>query len=197
MERDLVERARAGDDEAFEALVRSKVDALYHLALAVLGNPADAQDAIQEAFVSAWRRLADLRDADRFDAWLTRILVSASRDVARSRSRRRLREVPAPSGGPSTVRQGAGAASLPEEAMLDRLAMARPALDEQLADAERFDRAFERLSADERALLVLHHLEGRSVEDIGRRLDIPMGTVKSRLHRARARLEAGLREDGG
>ncbi|MGZ6345812.1 MAG: RNA polymerase sigma factor, partial [Candidatus Limnocylindrales bacterium] len=77
MERDLVERARAGDRDAFEALVRSKVGTLYHLAVAILGQPTDADDATQEAFITAWRRLEDLRDLDRFDAWLTRILVNS------------------------------------------------------------------------------------------------------------------------
>lgn len=193
MERDLVERARAGDSEAFEALVRAKVDTLYHLAVAILGQPADADDATQDAFLTAWQRLDDLRDLDRFDPWLTRILVNTCRSSARRRRRRQVREMPvastlAPSDG------GRGVAADTGEGVLERVAMAQPAFDERTAEADQFDRAFQRLSVEERALLVLHHVEGRSVADVGTALGIPVGTVKSRLHRARGALEGALRE---
>jgi RNA polymerase sigma-70 factor (ECF subfamily) len=181
MERDLVERARAGDREAFEVLVRSKVGTMYHTAVAILGHRADADDATQEAFISAWRRLDDLRDPDRFDAWLTRILVNACRSAIRRRTRRQVREV-------------AARDDWTERARIDQAAVREPAFDESTAEADRFDRAFERLSNDDRALLVLHHLEERSVAEIGVRLGIPTGTVKSRLYRARGALERALRE---
>jgi RNA polymerase sigma-70 factor (ECF subfamily) len=94
MERQLVERARRGDHEAYEALVRRKVDAVYRTALAILGSEADAQDAAQdaeqEALVASWRRLPSLRDPDRFDAWLGRITINA-RTGAASTSQRRCR----------------------------------------------------------------------------------------------------------
>jgi hypothetical protein len=73
MDRPLVERARQGDREAFDAIVRGKVDAVYATALAILGHEADAQDAAQEAFIAAWRSFGTLRDPDRFEAWFGRI----------------------------------------------------------------------------------------------------------------------------
>ena len=91
MERELIEQARAGDRAAFEALVRLKVDAVYGTALAILGHEADAQDAVQEAFVAAWRSLAGLREADRFEAWFGRIVVNACRMSLRKR--RGVREI--------------------------------------------------------------------------------------------------------
>lgn len=78
MDGKLVERARAGDADAFDQLVRERLDAVYMLALGILGEAADARDATQEAFVAAWRKLPTLRDVDRFDAWLDRITVNAS-----------------------------------------------------------------------------------------------------------------------
>src|SRR5918998_6638477 len=87
MERSLVERARAGDRDAFEVLIRQKVDAVYRTAYTILGNAPDAEDATQEAFVSAWRGLRGLRDAERFDAWLGRIVTNACRMAARGRPR--------------------------------------------------------------------------------------------------------------
>ena len=79
MERALVERARTGDRDAFDALVRSRMDAVYRTSLAILGEQADAADATQETFVSAWRHTADLRDPELFDAWLGRINLNACR----------------------------------------------------------------------------------------------------------------------
>ena len=88
---DAVERARTGDRAAFEVLVRSRVDRLHRTACAILGNEADAYDATQDAFLSAWQQLPRLRDVDAFDAWLTRIIVNACR--MRLRARRAVREV--------------------------------------------------------------------------------------------------------
>ena len=90
---DAVERARTGDRAAFEMLVRSRVDRLHRTACAILGNEADAYDATQDAFLSAWQQLPRLRDVEAFDAWLTRIIVNACR--MRLRARRAVREVQA------------------------------------------------------------------------------------------------------
>ena len=185
MERELIEQARAGDRAAFEALVRLKVDAVYGTALAILGHEADAQDAVQEAFVAAWRSLAGLRDVDRFEAWFGRIVVNACRMSLRKR--RGVREITVH--GATSERTGA-----------DGDLLERPSADRPLADvaasADAFDRAFERLTADERALLVLRHHDELPVADIAARLGIPAGTVKSRLFAARRALERALaRED--
>jgi len=99
MERSLVERARAGDRAAFEALVRLRVDAVYRTAYSILGNAADAQDATQEALIDAWRGLPRLREIERFDAWLGRIVTNSCRMSLRHR--RTIRELPMDPDGPA------------------------------------------------------------------------------------------------
>jgi RNA polymerase sigma-70 factor (ECF subfamily) len=137
--------------------------------LAILGREADARDAIQETFINAWRSFASLRDTERFDAWLGRILINQCRMALRHRGR--VREIPMPDSADSTF--------------------ARPAADSPASTSD-FDAAFSRLSADQRALLVLHHLHGYDVREIGRWLGIPSGTVKWRLSRARRALATEL-----
>ena len=186
MERALVERARgigpSGSDirdrAAFDAFVRSRVDAVYRTSLAILGDSADAADATQEAFVSAWRHIDRLRDPDLFEAWFGRIHVNACRAQLRRRGRTRVREIRLPE--PQDQREPAS----PERALADRT-----------ADADVFDRAFARLSVDDRAVLVLHHLQDRPVAEIAAVLGSPEGTIKSRLHRARAALESALAKE--
>jgi RNA polymerase sigma-70 factor (ECF subfamily) len=166
MDRALVERARAGDATAFDGLAGERIDGMYRTALGILGNPADARDATQDALLSAWRSLKSLRDADQFEPWLRRITVNAARMVAR---KRRVREIHMdPDYEPAAV---AGHVS-----------------------ASRFDRAFEQLPVEQRALLLEHHLEGRSVAELAVQLAIPEGTVKSRLHTARNALDRALEE---
>ena len=150
------------------------MDAVYRLTSAILGNEADARDAAQETFVAAWRQIRGLRDADRLDAWLQRIAVNASRMTMRSRGRRRVREIPS-----SEV---VAAAS-------------RVVADETATDAHILDVALRRLPVDQRAILVLHHLEGQSVDEIAAAFGIPVGTAKSRLFTARRSLEAALRAE--
>ena len=91
MDRELLLRARAGDREAFELIVLAKGEPLFRTALAILGSEADARDATQEAFIAAWGSFARLRDTERFDAWLGRILINECRMALRKR--RRVREV--------------------------------------------------------------------------------------------------------
>jgi RNA polymerase sigma-70 factor (ECF subfamily) len=172
MDRELLLRARAGDREAFGLIVVEKGEALLRTAQAILGTEADARDAVQETFVNAWRRLGGLRDAERFDAWLGRILINECRQVLRQR--RRVREV--------ALGTGVAASHLPADDGSD------PA-------SAYFDAAFNRLPVDQRALLVLHHLHGYGVRDIAAWLGIPAGTVKWRLARARRALAAELTND--
>lgn len=188
MERQLIEQARAGDRAAFEALVRLKVDAVYGTALAILGHEADAQDAAQEAFIAAWRSLAGLRDVEKFEAWFGRIVVNACRMSLRRR--RGVREITVHGSGAVDAAGAAGDGDLSERSGTDR------PLADVAASADAFDRAFDRLGADERALLVLRHHDELPVADIAARLGIPAGTVKSRLFAARRALERALaRED--
>ena len=94
LEPSLVARARAGDVDAFEHLVRERADRVVRLAMAIVADETEARDVAQEAFITAWRQLADLRDADRFEAWLTRIVVNKARMSLRSKRRRHIREIP-------------------------------------------------------------------------------------------------------
>ncbi len=154
--------------DAFASIVRSRMDAVYRLALAIAGDDADAADITQDAFVAMWRHLPKLREAARFDAWLHRIVVNTARMAARGRRRRRVREIPngelvATAEAPTTG-----------------------------SDSERLTAALRQLSADQRALLALHHLQGRPVHEIAEILEVPTGTVKSRLFTARQALSAAL-----
>ena len=169
--------ARTGDPSAFEALVEPRVVPMTRTAMAILGSEADARDAVQDALVMAWRELASLRDPDAFDAWLTRILVNRCKRGLRGVATRRVREVPV------DALTGTAEPGSPDSASasLERRAL---------------ERAFERLSIDERTLLVLHHLEGRSLESIAAVLKVPTGTAKSRLHAARKALEKALEREG-
>ena len=169
MDRELLVRARAGDREAFEQIVLAKGEPLFRTAMAILGNEADARDATQEAFVSAWRGIGFLRDFDRFDAWMGRILINECRMTLRRR--KRANEVALPDSDSDVLGS-----------------------DSPLTASPDFDAAFNRLSVDQRAMLVLHHLHGYGVDEIGAWLGMPSGTVKWRLSRARRALAAQLDE---
>jgi RNA polymerase sigma-70 factor (ECF subfamily) len=174
---DRIARARSGDASAFEALVEARVGPMTRTAMAILGREDEARDAVQDALITAWRELAALRDPAAFDAWLTRILVNRCRRGLRRLGLRRVREIPV-------------------DAMA---ATAEPAAGDPtggVGEREALERAFDRLSVDERTLLVLHHLEGRSVASIAEVLGVPAGTAKSRLFGARRALDRALaRED--
>ena len=166
----MIDRARNGDRDAFELIVRARMDAVYRLSIAILGNEADARDAAQETFVAAWRGLRSVRDADRFDAWLQRVTVNAARQAIRAGRRRRVREIPS-----STV-----------------VALAERPADPRRDDAALLDAALATLSVEQRAILVLHHLEGQSLAEIAAVLDVPVGTAKSRGFAARRALAAAI-----
>jgi RNA polymerase sigma-70 factor, ECF subfamily len=173
----MVDRARYGDLDAFEEIVHARIQAVYRVTFAIVGNEADASDATQETFVAAWRRIRGLREPDKFDAWLQRIAVNAARMTLRTRGRRRVREIPS-----------SDVAALAEAA--DRSAPG------ERSDAENLGPALGRLTIDQRTLLVLHHLEGHGLAEMAEILGIPLGTVKSRLHAARQALEAALAAEG-
>lgn len=170
----LVELARAGDAEAFAALIEARQEAMVRVAMAILGNPADASDALQDALTAMWRGLPGLREPDRFEAWADRVLVNSCRLALRRRGRRSVREVALDRPDPSQ-RNGH-----------------EPALDERLAARLVVERALDRLTVDQRAILVLRHLEDRAIAEIAEILRIPPGTVKSRLHHARGALERAI-----
>lgn len=184
----LVEQARRGDADAFVALIEERQVAMTRVATAILREPADVADALQETLLSLWRELPSLRSVDAFPAWADRVLVNACRLVLRRRGRRRIREIVLPGA------QG------DEGALVVSGGPAR-AFDAEVAERDAFDRAFDTLDADARAILVLRHLEDRSIAAIAVTLGIKAGTAKSRLFTARRGLEAALererREPGG
>ncbi|HEY7463306.1 MAG TPA: sigma-70 family RNA polymerase sigma factor [Candidatus Limnocylindria bacterium] len=169
----LVERAMDGDREAFSDLTRQSISRLYAIAYLILRDTDAAWDATQEAFVAAWRDLSALRDPDRFDAWLHRVLVRACRRHARRERRRRLVET-----HELQLERFVGADDIPRVMHRDQL-----------------ERGFRRLGTDERAIVVLHHLEGFRLAEIGDILGLPTGTVKSRLHRSLRTMRAALEAD--
>jgi RNA polymerase sigma-70 factor (ECF subfamily) len=171
MRRDLVEAARRGDHEAFEVLATSAGDRLYAVARLVVRDAALAEDAVQEALVRAWQRLPSLRDPDRFDAWLYRLLVNACADQGRQRRRwsQQVRPIPVE----ASISDDTGS----------------------VADRELLERAFRRLKPEQRAVVVLHHYSGFTAAEIARILEIPEGTARSRLHYATEAMRAALEAD--
>jgi RNA polymerase sigma-70 factor (ECF subfamily) len=172
----LVDRARQGDRDSFEALVDARLAPTYRIAMAILGNEADARDATQDTFVRVWRDLAGLRDADRFDQWFGRILVNTCRSAVRGRGRRWVREVSV-----GSMPDGGAGFDPPEEPR-----------DLRTRDDDMVSRALDRVSVAERAILVLHYYEELSLAEIAGQLGIPAKTVKSRLFTARRALERAV-----
>jgi RNA polymerase sigma-70 factor (ECF subfamily) len=172
MRRDLVERAMAGDHDAFSELARGAIGRLYAAARLILRDDAGAEDATQEALVAAWRDLSALRDPDRFEAWLHRLLVRACHREAR-RGRRRW--------------------TIEAEVRPSRTAEPDPAID--LADRDELARGFTRLDPDQRTALVLHHYLGLTLDEVALAMAIPPGTARSRLHRAARAMRAAIEAD--
>jgi RNA polymerase sigma-70 factor (ECF subfamily) len=170
VERQLVIRAQKGDPDAFDQIAFDIVDRLYAIAYRILRNGPSAEDATQQALVSIWRQLPGLRDPDRFDAWAYRLLVNASY----AEHRRRRRDAP-----PGSLTDGA--------------ADDDPYLS--VHDRDQLERGFQRLSAEQRAVLVLQHYLDLSHGEMADLLGIPIGTVRSRLHGARGALRAALEAD--
>jgi RNA polymerase sigma-70 factor (ECF subfamily) len=169
MDRDLVEAAQRGDQAAFVDLVRLRGDRLFAIAHRILREVDRAEDALQDALVIAWRDLPRLRDPDRFDAWVHRVLTNVCiAEATRERGRlAHLRVMPP------------GEPVAPDHML-------------SVADRDELDRGFRRLTADERAILVLHHYVGYAPSEIAELLGLPGGTVRSRLHHAHRAMRAAL-----
>jgi len=172
VDRERVEAAKRGDQEADADLVRPRADRLFATAYRILRDVDRAEDALQEALVIAWRDLSDLRDPDRFDAWMRRLLVNSCL-VAAVRERRRIANLRAlPVDGPAG----------PDQFL-------------SVADRDQLERGFRRLSPDQRAILVLRHYSGLEPTEIADVLGIPAGTARSRLHHAYRAMRAVLEAD--
>ena len=178
----LIERCRAGDIAAFEPLVEKYRQRVWRLAYNVLRDREEAWDVSQEAFVRAWQALPNFRGQSAFYTWLFRIVMNVAADRARSRAARG---------------RAFGTERIPEEdwdrVLVDQPAEATP--DAAAAGAQqraRIERALATLSDDHRRIVVLSDIEGLSYKEIADVLEIPMGTVMSRLHNARKRLKVAL-----
>lgn len=169
MTRALVERAQAGDRDAYELLARGAARRLFLVASRVLRDTDAADDAVQQTLVAIWRDLGSLRDPDRFEAWSYRMLIRYCR--AESRSRRR---------------SGVVVVDLSDSMVATGDAIA------EVADRDRLTRAFDGLSREHRTVVVLHHLAGLSQGEIASILDVPYGTVGSRLHHALLAMRATI-----
>jgi RNA polymerase sigma-70 factor (ECF subfamily) len=169
---DLIGRAQRGDEEAFASLAFAAGDRLHAVAHRILRDTDLAEDATQQALLSIWRDLPQLRDPARFDAWSYRLLVRACYAEG-SRARRsspKIRLLPA---------------NEPEVA--DGLS--------SVVDRDQLERGFKRLSIDHRAVVVLHHYLDLPLDEVADVLGVPAGTVRSRLHHAMRGLRAALEAD--
>lgn len=179
----LVRRVQAGDVDAFDTLVHRHQDRIFNLCLWVIGDRDEAADAAQDAFVRAYRFLPKFRGDSSFGTWVGRIAVNVARDAATRRGR-----APRPF---STFEDEEG------EQFFDPPSKAPPPGDAMLRDERRqvVRRALALLPEHHRVVLVLFDLQGHAYEEVAAMLNLPLGTVKSRLNRARAALREALRED--
>ncbi len=164
----LVRRFQAGDTDAFTSLMRRHERSVYNLAFRMLGRTEDARDATQDAFLSCYRHLSTFRGDAAFSTWLHRIAVNACYDTLRKRP----------------------AVTSIEEEVPDPATVADPS--DRSAEAADVQRALLEVPPEYRAVLILHEIQDQPVEAVAAALDIPVGTVKSRLHRARVALGRAL-----
>jgi RNA polymerase sigma-70 factor (ECF subfamily) len=171
MDPELVLRVQHGDEEAFASLAVAVGDRLHAVAHRILRDADLAEDASQQALLTIWRDIRQLRDPARFDAWSYRILVRA----CYAEGRRTRQWTP----------------------NLRLLPVDMPAPDELdlVVDRDQLERAFRRLSIDHRAVVVLHHYVDLPLEGVAEALGIPTGTVRSRLHHAMRGLRAAIDAD--
>ncbi|HEY3397114.1 MAG TPA: sigma-70 family RNA polymerase sigma factor [Armatimonadota bacterium] len=179
---ELIERARGGDARAFDRLVQEHYVLAYNTAYRMLGNPDQAEDATVEGFARAYRSLDRFRGDSSFTTWLYRIVTNVCLDYLR-----------APAQATTSLDEGGGedgglAREVPDESSNP----ATSALQKRRQQA--VHAALQRLSSEHRAVLVLYDLNGFSYEEVGTTLGIPVGTVKSRLNRARHALKQELQE---
>ncbi|MBR0063680.1 MAG: sigma-70 family RNA polymerase sigma factor [Oscillospiraceae bacterium] len=179
----LVNRAAGGDEGAFEKLVIENERLIYNVALKITGNPDDAEDVAQEAFIKAYRNLGSFRGESRFSGWLYRLCYNAAMDHIRKNRDPNLRSLTNDDGSDAEL-DVADPAPTPEESA-DR------------KETQRIVReAVAMLDDDKREILIMREFSGMSYTAIADALGIEEGTVKSRISRARASLAEILRQSG-
>ncbi len=173
MDTDLVRSAMRGDERAFTEIVNSITDRFLGVAHRILRDASLAEDAVQQALLTAWRDLPDLRDPAKFEGWSYRILVRACYMEARKRKRWH----------PATILRSIAEPTAPD-------------LIGGVIERERLERGFDRLSVDHRTVLVLTYYLDLPSEQVAQALGVPVGTVHSRIHRAHHALRGALEAEG-
>ncbi len=183
-ERSLIQKAQKGDMAAFEALVRQHERMVYNLALRTLGNDSDAQDASQEAFIKAWTGLGSFRGDSKFSVWLYRLVSNVCMDMLRRRKNEAL------SLTVSDDDRGETILDIPDESSSPQSLLEKKELREDIQSA------INSLPEDYRRVILLRELADLSYEEIAKVLGLDIGTVKSRIFRARKKLCAILSDSG-
>lgn len=185
-EQELIQRAKDGDEQAFAALMEQNQTRVYNLALRMTGNPDDAAELSQEAFLNAWRGLGKFHGESSFATWIYRLTSNACIDFLRRAKRRSSLSMTVSLDDEDESRQ----AELPDE----RYSPERQAEQRELQDTIRT--GLSSLSEEHRQVLVLRELDGFSYSEIAQQLDLEEGTVKSRISRARLALRNYLLSTG-
>lgn len=189
-ETDILERAQAGDRRALSALFEPEVGRVYATCRRMIGNPDDAAEVAQDAMVRAIRGIGTCAGRSAFSTWLTRVTINTCLSWHRARGRRKGRT-------PIAI-ENADVFADPRGAELSARGGVQPGYGADAAlVARRLDAALEEISPEHRAVLVLRDVRGLEYDAIGAALDLPLGTVKSRLYRARAALRAALEAGDG
>ena len=181
----LVELLRQGDRGAFSELMEAYQKQVYLLALRTVGDPEDAADMTQEAFLRAWRSVGSFRGDSKFSVWLYRLTTNVCIDFLRSRGRKPTVSLTVENEDEETQELDVADERFDPEAQFERAELRRSV-----------QRGLESLPEDYRMILILRELNGLSYAEIGETLQLEEGTVKSRLFRARKKLCDFLREDG-
>lgn len=172
MDTDLVQRAQIGDEQAFASIAAATGNRLHAVAHRILRDTDLAEDATQQALLAIWRDLPQLRDVGRFDAWSYRLLVRACYAEGR-RARKWAPNLRLLSADEPSVGEGL----------------------ESVVDRDQLERGFRRLSVEHRSVVVLHHYLDWTLDEIAQSLEVPVGTVRSRLHYAMRALRSALEAD--